>query len=43
MIEENALFGQYELAGEFLAELGIALVLWRPKRFQFEGLAELLI
>lgn len=42
VVEENAPFGQYELVREFLTELSIALVLWKQKRSQFEGLAGLL-
>lgn len=42
VIEAEASIEQYEFARGFLSELGIAMVLWRPKTSLFEGLSEVL-
>ena len=42
VIEAEASVEQYEFAHGFLSELGIAMVLWKPKTSLFEGLSEVL-
>jgi len=42
VIEAEASVEQYEFARGFLSELGIAMVLWKPKTSLFEGLSEVL-